>query len=230
MNKRLNKFKFTRFLLILFFIVLIIVKIIISEKIVAEEYKKQELINNYKHLMVYRQKSTKEHTIEKKEIIPIYNIPLSKDIQEYIYNTCKEFDIEYEIALAVINLESSYDSNNISNNYKNGKIISKDRGLFQINSRYEAWYAELAGLNSYNIFDSKNNIRMGIAGLSYYKQYWINKGIKDKKTLQIKMLNSYNAGIYGYENIVKKSGKISRSYDRIIFQNKDRLEELIEED
>lgn len=155
--------------------------------------------------------------VVEQEII-YYDIPLSEELQKFTYETCQEYDIEYELALAVMQLESDFDINCVSYNKKNGKIISKDRGLFQINSVYEDWYAELAGLEKtgYDVFNPYDNIRMGIAGLAYFKERW--KHIENVDERNIRMLNSYNAGEVGYKRYIKRTGKISRAYDKRIFE------------
>ena len=71
-----------------------------------------------------------ELEIEIEEEIPEYDIPLEKDIQKYLYDKCQEYDVSYELALAVIKVESNFNPN-LTNKNDNG---SMDYGLMQINS------------------------------------------------------------------------------------------------
>jgi hypothetical protein len=50
--------------------------------------------------------------------------------------------------------------------------------------------------------------------LAYYKEQWDN--IKDTNELRIRFLNSYNCGEFGYKRYIRKTGKISRAYDKKI--------------
>ncbi len=152
-----------------------------------------------------------------------YDIPLTHEQQLYIYKTCQDYDMDYKMFLGVLKLESNYNVNCDTPNYSNGKIVSRDRGISQINSLYEHWYAELAGLDKWDIFNFEDNIRMGIAGLAFYQNYWKSKGITDNIELQIRTLNSYNMGQPGFERFEKTTGKISRYYDQIVFNNIDSL-------
>src|SRR5690606_36348654 len=45
--------------------------------------------------------------VVEQEII-YYDIPLSEELQKFTYETCQEYDIEYELALAVMQLESDF--------------------------------------------------------------------------------------------------------------------------
>lgn len=55
-----------------------------------------------------------------------WDIPLSDDLQQYIYSLCEEYNISYAIVVAMIDVESSFDS----------KVVSGtgDYGLMQINA------------------------------------------------------------------------------------------------
>ena len=157
------------------------------------------------------------------EYVYYNDIPLNVEQQMYLYNICKYYNFEYELALGVIQLESNFDSTCITYNKKaNGEIISEDRGLFQINSLYEEWYAKLAQLEEWDVFDYKDNIRMGLAGLAFYKEYWENQNI-DKDKLDLYMLNSYNLGIEGFKEYMRYNNTISRTYDRLIYEHKNKI-------
>lgn len=95
------------------------------------------------------------------EGMPIYH-------QYYIFEKAKKSSFSMEFLFAVISLESNFDYTLTHyNKDKNGKVLSYDRGYFQMNNKYEEWYANLAGLIEYNVFDPYDNIKMGIAGLEF---------------------------------------------------------------
>jgi hypothetical protein len=52
--------------------------------------------------------------VELSESYYIKGIPLSKDLQSYIYNQCKSYNVDYYLVLSIIQKESSYKSNVIS--------------------------------------------------------------------------------------------------------------------
>ena len=229
-NKRLNINKLLAFL---FFILLVILLIVNINKNIAiaegiEELQPQEIVIHTsieKSLGIKIDNEIRElkNKITKEEIT-IYDIPLLKELQRYTYIICKEFDVNYELALAVMKLETghTFDIKCVSKNYKNKKVVSLDRGLFQINSNYEAWYAELAGLKEWDVFNPYDNIRMGVAGLRHYKGLWEDK-VDDVDELKIRTLNSYNMGHSGFIKYENNTGKISRAYDRRIFEYKENL-------
>lgn len=230
MKRRLNSHKVLRTIFIIIFLV-VICATIINIKAMAKETFYSDIIytisdetietNQVNKIEVIEVSTFEMHKpeTEAEPIIPIYDIPFSTEFQEFTYIICKEEGISYKMAIAVVQLESNFNIKCVSNNYKNKKLVSQDRGLFQINSKYESWYAELAGLKEWDVFNAYDNIRMGIAGLSHYKRYWINKGIEDNTELKVKMLNGYNMGLAGHSKV----GYISRAYDRKIFEFKEKL-------
>lgn len=146
-----------------------------------------------------------------------YDIPLAITEQEYIQDLCNQNNLSYELVLAVVELESGYNKNLLS--------PTNDGGLFQINLNYADFYAQLAGLEEYDVFNFEDSCRMGIAGLKYYKNYWIEQGITDDETLYFYTLNSYNMGANGYVSYVKTTNQLSRSYDRLVSKYKFEIEQ-----
>lgn len=147
------------------------------------------------------------YSIEPEEptVIPVdyYLEGMTVELTEYLIEVCEEFDVKPILMYKLMKHESGLDSNNVSKNYRKQRVVSKDRGLCQINSKYEDWYAELAGLDEFDVFDPKDSIRMGTAGIANYKKYWKNRG-KTGKTLIDYALSSYNRGVGGTH---KKLGK-----------------------
>lgn len=55
-----------------------------------------------------------------------WDIPLSDDLQQYIHNLCEKYDISYAMVIAMIDVESGFNSKAVSS--------TNDYGLMQINS------------------------------------------------------------------------------------------------
>jgi soluble lytic murein transglycosylase-like protein len=69
---------------------------------------------------------------------PVYNIPLDYQYQKELFQECKKYNITYELALAVIEVESDYSSN---------KTNAQSKGLFQLNSDTYPWIAKELGID-----------------------------------------------------------------------------------
>jgi len=143
--------------------------------------------------------------------LPIY-------YQVYLREVSDSYNIYYEGLLAWLFVESSFNSAAIHNN-KNG---SYDFGLTQINSEYIEWYESLArkyGLlaeDEFLIIESPTHqIKLGVAGLLYYRDYWRPTGL-DTDEIFIAMYNSYNMGIQGYLDYARSNGTARRDYDKKI--------------
>jgi hypothetical protein len=74
---------------------------------------------------IYAAEQTEVETIEEQDFEP-WDIPLSDDLQQYIYSLCEEYDISYAMVIAMIDVESSFDSKAVSS--------TSDYGLMQINA------------------------------------------------------------------------------------------------
>ena len=86
--------------------------------------------------------------IEKQEFEP-WDIPLSDDLQQYIHSLCEKYDISYALVIAMIDIESSFDSKAVSG--------TGDYGLMQINTINHK--ADMDYLNPYD------NVEHGIKAL-----------------------------------------------------------------
>jgi len=158
---------------------------------------------------------------------PHYNINLSEEYQDLIWKLCQKNNLSYEMVLSLFHLESEgFDVNKISFN-KNG---TKDGGIAQINSRYANWYKELAiqycdldPTINFNPLNPDNGIRAGIGGLTFWRDYWRQRGISEEDLFNY-LTNSYNEGALAFERYVKRTGTITRGYDRAILKRKENLE------
>lgn len=148
-----------------------------------------------------------EFTLEEEEIIPEYNIPLDKDIQKYLYDKCKEYNVPYDLALGVIKVESNFNPSSIHKN-SNG---SRDYGLFQINTINYKWLSEELGITDF--LNPYQNIDAGVYMLSQLIQKYDDDHI---------VLMSYNMGERATKNLVNR-GIYSSRYSRKVIETKEEL-------
>ena len=85
---------------------------------------------------------------EEPEFTP-WDIPLSDDLQMYIYNLCEEYNISYAMVIAMIDVESSFDAKAISS--------TNDYGLLQIN--------KINHKDKMDYLDPYDNVKHGIRAL-----------------------------------------------------------------
>jgi len=166
-----------------------------------------------------KQQSITESTPVKTETITYYNVPLSYELQDYIRETCEEFNVDMKTILAIMKTESDFKHESKSkNNIGNGYSV----GICQLNQNHIRWYAKLTSIRDFDINNIHHNIRAGVAIFKYYRNYWEQKVDSDK--LEIYTLNSYNMGIQGFKTYIKKYKNISRSYDKKVFKARDEIE------
>lgn len=144
---------------------------------------------------------------EEEEIIPEYDIPLDKDIQKYLYDKCKEYNVPYDLALGVIKVESNFNPSLIHKN-SNG---SRDYGLFQINTINHKWLSEELGITDF--LNPYQNIDAGVYMLSQLLKKYNNEHI---------VLMSYNMGERAAKNLVSRGIDSSR-YSRKVIETKEEL-------
>lgn len=89
---------------------------------------------------------------------PLYDLPLSDELQQYTYDTCRYYEIEehYEVVLAVMWRESTYRQDLVSD--------TDDHGIMQINKCNHEDLYEL--LDIVDIMEPRDNIECGVYILS----------------------------------------------------------------
>lgn len=87
---------------------------------------------------------------------PIYDISLSQELQEYTYDMCSFYDVDYELALALMWHESNFDAAAISS--------TDDYGLMQINEVNHDYLRETLGIVDF--LDPYDNIECGVYTIS----------------------------------------------------------------
>ena len=146
----------------------------------------------------------------KEESIPEYNIPLDEDIQKYLYDKCKEYNVPYDLTLGVIKVESNFNPSLIHKN-SNG---SRDYGLFQINTINHKWLSEELGITDF--LNPYQNIDAGVYMLSQLIQKYDNEHI---------VLMSYNMGERATKNLTSRGIDSSR-YSRKVIAIKEELKNI----
>lgn len=129
---------------------------------------------------------------------PIYDIPLSAELQQYTYDTCTYYGIQqhYELVLGMMWQESDYNPALISD--------TNDYGIMQINACNHGYLRETLGIVDF--LDAKSSIDGGV----YIISILLNKYEDPNMALM-----AYNMGSYGAAQQWKK-GNYSSNYSRAI--------------
>lgn len=113
---------------------------------------------------------------------PYESIPLSEELQSEIYQISVEYEICYDLILAVIKTESEFDTECLGDN---GQAV----GLCQI---WPYWWTQLAADKNLNIYDPSDNVQMCVIILTY--------ALDDNAGDLTKALKQYNSGNPNYES------------------------------
>ena len=95
-------------------------------------------------------------TIDEKNEEPervYYDVPLSEDLQDHIFNLCDEKGIEYRVAMALIHTESRFDATCVGDS-------GNSLGLMQIQPRWHYERMEQLGCN--DLLDPYQNVTVGL--------------------------------------------------------------------
>lgn len=134
-------------------------------------------------------------------------ITLSKELQKYLYDTCKQYGVSYIEALAIMTVENpTYNTEAISK--------TKDYGLFQINIVNHESLKEILKISDF--LNPYENILAGVYKLSKLQSL----------DTQLRYI-AYNQGVYGMRKTVSR-GYYSTNYSRKVFEEWKRLNNLWE--
>lgn len=141
--------------------------------------------------------------------IPL-DVPMDTELQQFVFELSASYNIDWTLVMAMIDHESSWDSDCISK--------TNDYGLMQINVCNHEMLQERLGITDF--LDEEQNIRSGLYVLSWlFKKY---DGDVHK------VLMAYNMGEGGCENLWN-SGVHSTSYSRTITAKQAEFQQYIEE-
>ena len=87
------------------------------------------------------------------EQAPLYDVPLSADLQEHISGLCEDYGVDMPLVLAIIGQESNYRTDAVGDN-------GNSLGLMQIQSRWHAARMERLGVT--DLLDPYQNTAVGI--------------------------------------------------------------------
>lgn len=133
---------------------------------------------------------------KKEKPFEVKTIPMGDDLQRFLYKECKDNGIDYRLVLAVIKVESNYNSDRVSR--------TGDYGLLQINIVNHGELKKRLHINDFlNPYDS---IRAGVYMLSNLGERY---GDIDE------VLMAYNLGEQGMKMAVR-NGNYSSKYSRKI--------------
>ncbi len=150
------------------------------------------------------------HAEEKTEVreeiekIKYYDIPLETELQDYIRKECDEMNVEMELVLAIMKVESDFNSDVISD--------TNDYGLMQINIvNHESLQKKLS---IYDFLDPYDSARAGIYMLSGLD--WCENDVQ--------RLMCYNMGVSGAKRAWNK-GIQETEYSKKVLKTKEELRE-----
>jgi hypothetical protein len=81
------------------------------------------------------------------------NVPLDIELQDFVVDECKKYDIRPQIIFAMMQAESGFNAEAVGDN-------GQSFGLLQIQPRWH--YEKMLELNCTNLLDEKQNITVGI--------------------------------------------------------------------
>lgn len=136
----------------------------------------------------------------------ISGLTLSKNLQKYLYETCKEFGVDYIEAHGVLRVENtSYDPKAVNKNSNN----TIDVGLFQINSVNHKWLKKDLGITDFK--DPYQSIRAGVYMLSHLSEYTpdqrftaYNMGVGGMKKYASRGNSGYSSKVYNSMNYIRR--------------------------
>ena len=136
---------------------------------------------------------------------PLYDIPLSADLQKLTFEKCMQWDVDPLMVYAIIEVESDYRPNLISD--------TEDYGLMQINGGNMDYLMDSLGTT--NLLDADQNIEAGI--------FWL-WGIRQNCTDPNEVLMVYNlGGVAAHECM--EAGQESTWYSRKVLRTMDEIRE-----
>jgi soluble lytic murein transglycosylase-like protein len=134
---------------------------------------------------------------------PLYDIPLEPELQEYIYQKCKDNDVPFDLFLSLIKTESNFNKYLVSD--------TNDYGLCQINIICLEYLNRVQGTT--DLLNPYQNIN---AGIYFVSKYW--RMYHDWNMV----LMSYNLGESG-ANGYFDSGVWSTGYSQRVLSNRGSL-------
>ena len=192
-----------------------------SQNAVAEDTESTE-IEIVEDIIRWKEESTEEITeVNEVDIIPeqvevvtnaseikFYDVPLSEELQLYIFEECEKHNIAPAIIIAMIERESDFDASNIGDN---GKSI----GLMQIQPKWHTVRMDRLGCT--NLLDPFQNVKVGIDYVAELKDknpdlYWVLMAYNGGPDYATRKINACDYSDYALE-VVEQASKLERSIE-----------------
>lgn len=154
--------------------------------------------------------SVAEHVPTAEEGFRAYNISLPVEQQQYAFNICKKYGIEYELFLAVMYKES---------NYRSDATGINSYGLCQIHSSNFSMLTARLGVT--NFYDPYDNMTAGAYILSTY--FNVARNYVSGEDVEVYALNAYNMGDGAYYTQCFSQGVLHRGYSSSIIAMRNNL-------
>lgn len=169
-----------------------------------------------KEVQIFGAYDTREFTKEisldwqRDENFKALKIPLNEDVQQFTYYLSKGYNIDYPFTLAVMQTESDFQADLISD--------TEDYGLMQINKNNHDWITQTIGVEDY--LDPIQNIRAGM---------FILRKLFEKYQKPSLVLMAYNMGETGAARLWKQ-GIYSTDYTEKVLQYQKQFSDKLEGD
>ena len=128
-----------------------------------------------------------------------FDINVPKEIQDYMFDLCKQYNVPVALIVAMMERESRFNSDAVSR--------TNDYGYMQINKGNFEWLKNTLGIS--NLLDPEENILCGI--------YIISSHLKKNNNNINNALMCYNCGAGGAARLWKQ-GTYSTAYSRAIIE------------
>jgi soluble lytic murein transglycosylase-like protein len=198
-------------------------EIVVSNKLIQKEYVYSNMDKNTVKIASVDETVTAESADQIE--FPYYDsISLSEEVQQFTWEMANEYQVSYELPLAIMDVESDYTSDITS--------VTNDYGIMQLNTNpnryYEGgtmeWAAENIGKESeFDPYNPYHNIEAGIWYISWLRDYWLNRGYSEEDTYML-VIMSYNLGIGSMDEYLHKYGLVPNDYFKKVDRIKTNLE------
>ncbi|OPH61836.1 hypothetical protein BC351_00930 [Paenibacillus ferrarius] len=184
----------------------------ISMPIAESAFIKKYEYNKNKYLFIYDE--------EKRPYIKDVDNRLPSALLDYIYEESKKNNLSYELMMALAKVESDFNTQLVS--------TTSDYGLFQLHAPTAKAIADEMGIKTYNLKDSKTNVRFSIHYLKQLRDYWRDQGVDEEDMFALTVI-SYNRGISGTKSYLKHRNIDDNTYLKRVREWKQKYEESVVE-
>jgi soluble lytic murein transglycosylase-like protein len=139
----------------------------------------------------------------------LLDVPMSEEVQEFVYHLSSGYDVEYALVMAVIDCESTFQADSVSK--------SNDYGLMQINKINHNRLTEALGVTDF--LDPYQNTTAGV--------YMLNN-LFEKYKDPAKVLMAYNMGETGASRLWEQ-GICETDYSKKVMNKAVEYEQMISE-